>query len=305
MREQPTIPVVLTESRARGETLVYHSNGQVKEQSYPTSAPPPLSRLWERTEYIVPNRGQTFFPEAPPGAIYDVTIMGTISYHLNFILEGDTSLDPGTTLKSNADAMYMTTSAYSGSTWYDFGLFNHEHGWFRINGQAITEKQLLDNNGRRDPWGLEANRNGHIYRLRLEGITETLFLACESEAALRQHKYYKRNSFRSEGFLGSPYYFTVAVTAWVPASPAIAQFKAASTAPSTPEDLRQHKVLEHSRAIEDRLAIVEREIEIEQAVIERVARKYPRADQDVRQRMVQRILERMYEEEGNQNVEQL
>ena len=150
---------------------------------------------WERTNEIYPNRGQTLFPEAPNGAVYEITLTGTIRYSWP-------SYKPEINVRGSADALYNTT----GTHYYDLEdtrKFEEQHEWLRINGKSIDASELCDRNGGRDSFGLKDDRAAHTYRLLLTDIPERLVIACEV------------NEGANDGSFSSSGYFAASVSAWV------------------------------------------------------------------------------------------
>jgi len=157
-----------------------------------------LVRAWECERRVFPNEGQIILPETPPGKVtYEITITGTIRYCWKTTPLCDWSRK--ITARGRADALYNTTDPYE--DYRDRGVFEERHEWFRINGDPIKPEQLVDKNGRRDQFGLAADRQKHIYRRRLADARE-LVMACEAEEG-------DTGSFSASGW------FTVSVTAWV------------------------------------------------------------------------------------------
>lgn len=180
-RPATTTPTVLREHKAQGEEV---------ELRFPNNETPaaPKSQeaevAWRRTETIFPNKGQTIFPDGPPGAIYEVTITGTIRYRFKVRHPDIWSDRPQLTVTGSADAQYMTTlhpRFHSDDRYRDTGLFQESHDWLRINDRSISAYTVLDKNGRADRWGLAADRKAHIYRLHIRNLRDPLVIAFEAD----------------------------------------------------------------------------------------------------------------------------
>jgi len=195
--------------------------------------PPTVWRVaWQCKREIYPNRGQTFFPDGPRGAVYEITITGTIRYCWKTWPYPRDKI----TVSGRADALYNTTAA----DWFDprdTGKFEERHEWFLVNGNYIRTEDLRDKNGHRDRFGLKADRDDHIYRLHVTDAGKPLVFACEAVEG-------DSETFKASG------YFTVSVTARVleekrerrrprPRMVVVADDPPPVVVPPTPDDIRE------------------------------------------------------------------
>jgi hypothetical protein len=186
--------LILKEKKLNGTELVISvpsTNATLDEN------PPRVWRVaWRHTAEIRANQGQTIFPSAPIGAMFDITIEGTMQYRWK-----SSYTSKPRTVSGRADALFCTTP-YRSYNPEDTGKFDQPHEWFRIYDKPVKTHYLVDKNGRRDRFGLQADREAHCYRIRQPRGGEDLVIACEAEEG-------DAGTFTTWGS------FRASVTAWI------------------------------------------------------------------------------------------